>query len=165
MAAVTEKLSFADFQGKYGRCERSYEYWNGEAVPKAMPTWIHGLLQAILCRLLWQAGYKSGSEVELRIDSKFCPKPDVIATRGKIETPYPTRAVEVVIEILSQEDSMALVLEKCDSYARWGFQYIYVIDSGTRRVFQWSGRGLETKDSLVTIPAEQIWSAFDRELT
>jgi Uma2 family endonuclease len=164
MASAAEKLSFADFQRKYGQCERSYEYWNGEAVPKAMPTWIHGLLQAILCRLLWQAGYKSGSEVELRIDPNFCPKPDVIATRGRIETPYPTKAVEVVIEILSPEDSMALVLEKCDTYAKWGFQYVYVVDSRTRRVYQWSGRGLELTDTLATILADQIWSAFDDEL-
>jgi len=128
-----------------------------------MPTWIHGLLQAILCRLLWQAGYKSGSEVELRIDPNFCPKPDVIATRGRIEAPYPTRAVEVVIEILSREDSMALVLEKwictrCGDFIRRRSR-----PQNPGRVISGAARGLELTDTLAAIPADQIWSAFDAE--
>jgi hypothetical protein len=72
----------------------------GEAVPKAAPTWIHGFLQIIIGNLLIAQGYKAGSEVELRIDPSAFPKLDVIATKGPIETPYPTHAVEVVVEIL-----------------------------------------------------------------
>ena len=45
-----------------------------------MPTWIHGLLQAIIGRLLHESGYAAGAEVELRIIPDAHPKPDVIAT-------------------------------------------------------------------------------------
>ena len=74
MASAAEKLSLADFERKYGQSEQSYEYWNGKALPKASPTWIHGLLEAILLHLLLEAGYKCGSEVELRSDPDFRPK-------------------------------------------------------------------------------------------
>jgi hypothetical protein len=48
---------------------------------------------------LRRAGYKTGSEVELRIDPDWTPVPDLIATRKKVEQPYPTTPVEVVIEL------------------------------------------------------------------
>lgn len=57
--------------------------------------------------LLSEAGYRAGSEVKLKIDPRSHPIPDVIATRGRVELPYPTKAVEIVIEILSEEDSMS----------------------------------------------------------
>ncbi len=40
-------------------------------------------------RQLLKAGYKSASEVTLKIDPAFQPVPDVIATKDHIETPYP----------------------------------------------------------------------------
>ncbi len=165
MVPVGRRLSLAEFQVKYGQEERSYEYWNGEAVPKAMPTWVHGVLQAILCRLLWQAGYKSGSEVELRIDPDFRPKPDVIATSGKVERPYPTKAVEIAIEILSLEDAMSRVIEKCRYYVESGFQYVYLVDPESRQIYRATGQGLETTDRLVGVPADRIWAELDQELS
>lgn len=46
--------------------------------------------------LLSQAGYKSESEVKLKIDPGFHPVPDVIATRGPVEQPYRTNEVQNV---------------------------------------------------------------------
>ena len=43
MAAVADKLTHSEFQSGYGRVERSYEYWHGEARPKAMPTCVSRL--------------------------------------------------------------------------------------------------------------------------
>ena len=106
MAAIAERLTFLEFQSQFGHGDRSYEYWHGEAIPKGTPTWVHGLLQGIVIELLRQAGYIAGSEVELRIDPDAHPKPDVIATSGKVEEPYPTTAVNVVVEILSEDDAM-----------------------------------------------------------
>ncbi len=54
--------------------------------------------------LLREAGYKAGSEVKLKIAADFHPVPDVIATMGHIERPYPTKPVEVIVELLSDED-------------------------------------------------------------
>lgn len=164
MAAVAEKLTFAEFQLKYDHGDRSYEYWRGEAVPKAMPTWIHGLLQIILARLLNEAGYSAGSEVELRIEPDAHPKPDVIATAHEVEEPYPTKAVDVVIEILSKDDPMPYLLEKCQAYGSWGFEYIYVVNPESKQLFRWTGSGLQITDSLVAIPAERIWQELEKSL-
>ena len=164
MAAVAEKLTLAQFQLKYGQGDHSYEYWYGEAVPKAMPTWIHGLLQAILGQLLNEAGYSAGAEVELRIDPTANPKPDLIATSREVEEPYPTKAVDVVIEILSKDDPMPHLLEKCQAYGRWGFEYIYVVNPESKQLFRWTGSGLQMTDSLVTIPAARIWQQLEKSL-
>ncbi|HEX4167935.1 MAG TPA: Uma2 family endonuclease [Bryobacteraceae bacterium] len=164
MAAVAEKLTFSEFQSKYKRDERSYEYWYGEAVPKAMPTWIHGLLQVIIAGLLNEAGYEAGSEVELRIVPGAHPKPDVIATRDAVEETYPTKAVEVVVEILSEDDPALYVLEKCQAYQTWGFAYIYVVNPESRQVLRWTSAGLEISNELTSIPVTQIWERLDHAL-
>lgn len=162
MAAVAEKLTFAQFQSRYQHSDRSYEYWHGEAVPKGMPTWIHGLLQRIVMELLTEAGYIAGSEVELRIITEAHPKPDVIATSGDIENPYPTKAVDIVVEILSEDDPMSYVLEKCQAYQAWGFEYIYVINPESRQVFRWITTALEISNMLTSIPAARIWELLDQ---
>ena len=164
MAAVAEKLTFAEFQLKYDHGDRSYEYWYGEAVPKAMPTWIHGLLQGILIRLLAEFDYSAGPEVELRIDPDAHPKPDVIATSKAVEEPYPTKAVDVVIEILSKDDPMPYLLEKCQAYGRWGFEYIYVVNPESKQLFRWTGSGLQIAESLIAIPADRIWQELEKSL-
>lgn len=120
MAAVAEKLTFLEFQARYEHGERSYEYWFGQAMPKGTAMWIHGLLQGIVGRLLNEAGYIAGPGVELRIVPDAHPKPDVIATKAAVEDPYPTKAVDVVVEILSKDDTMPYVIEKCHAYRTGG---------------------------------------------
>jgi Uma2 family endonuclease len=164
MAAVEDKLTFPEFQSKYEHSDRSYEYWHGEAIPKGMPTWVHGLLQRIVMALLTEAGYIAGSEVELRIVPDAHPKPDVIATNGEVEEPYPTKAVEVVVEILSEDDPMAYVLEKCQAYQNWGFEYIYVVNPESRQVLRWIGTALEITSELTSIPAVRIWEQLDEAM-
>ncbi len=165
MAATVQNLSFAEFQLAYGGLDQSFEYWDGQAVSKAMPSWVHGVLQATLAGLLRRADYKSGSEVELRIVSKYYPKPDVIATRGRIESPYPTEPFDVAVEILSPEDSMSFLLEKCSAYSEWGIGLVYVVDPDTRVVYEWTERGLNRTAELAAIPVREIWLALDYELS
>jgi len=164
MAALAEKLTFLEFQSKYEHGDRSYEYWHGEAIPKGMPTWIHGLLQRIVMALLTEAGYIAGSEVELRIVPDAHPKPDVIGTSGEVEEPYPTKAVDVVVEILSKDDTMPYVLDKCQAYQTWGFEYIYVVNPESRQLFRWIGTALEVSDNLTSIPATRIWEQLDEAM-
>jgi Uma2 family endonuclease len=164
MGTATDRLSISEFERKYSHLDHAYEYWHGEAVPKAVPTWIHGFLQFMISNLLFEAGYKPGGEVDLRIDPDVIPRPDIIATRGKMEQPYPTKAVEVVVEILSKDDKMPYLLEKCQSYQNLGFEYIYVVNPDSRQVFRWTARGLETSDMLVSIPVSRIWDALEQAL-
>ena len=92
MATVSQTLTAAEFEARFGHEKPYYEFWYGEAIQKSMPTWIHGLLQRIVMELLSQAGFKTGSEVKLKIDPQFHPVPDIIATKGNIERPYPTKS-------------------------------------------------------------------------
>jgi Uma2 family endonuclease len=162
MVAIAENLTLAEFQRKYEKGDRSYEYWQGQAVPKGMPTWIHGLLQRIVMELLSEAGYVAGSEVELQIAPDARPKPDVIATKGEVEDPYPTKAVDVVVEVLSPDDSLVYVLDKCRAYHAWGFGEIYVVEPEGRLLFRWTGKALEISDSLTSVPSATIWERLDR---
>src|SRR5205823_5790859 len=164
MAAITEKLTYLEFRSKYEHADRSFEYWKGAAKPKGMRRWIHGLLQGIIMQLLGEAGYVAASEVELRIVGDAHPKPDVIATSGAIEEPYPTKAVDVIVEILSEDDTMPYVLEKCEAYEAWGFKFIYIVNPESRQLFRWTGRGLEISSELTSIPAARIWEHLDQAL-
>jgi len=164
MAALADKLTFVDFQSKYEYGDRSYEYWRGKALPKGMPTWIHGLLQRIVMELLTQAGYIAASAVELRIEPDAHPKPDVIATSGEVELPYPTKALDVVVEILSEDDPIAYVLEKCQAYGSWGFEYVYVVNPQSRQLFRWTGTALELSNLLTSVPAAQMWERLDEAM-
>jgi Uma2 family endonuclease len=161
MAAMAGNLTLAEFETRYGKGDQAFEYWRGQAIPKGMPTWIHGIIQRIVMELLTEAGYIAGSEVELRIVSDARPKPDVIATKGDIENPYPTKAVDVVVEILSVDDSMTYVIEKCAMYREWGFPNIYIVDPASRLLFRWTGHALEITDFLMTASVAKLWERLD----
>jgi Uma2 family endonuclease len=161
MATATSSLTFAQFEEQYGQSDRAYEFWYGEAIPKSRPTVIHGLLQQIVMELLKQAGYIPSSEVDLRIDNQAHPRPDVIATRTKsllLET-YPTKAWDVVVEILSEDESYPHLKDKCRKYAEWGFGRILAVDPSDRSVVEW-------KDGLfvpaVDLFVERIWQELDK---
>ena len=143
---------------------RSDEYWYGQTVPVGTGTWIHGISQIVIGELLTEAGHIAGFSVELRIIADARPKPDVIATKGAVEQPYPTKAVDVVVEILSPDESMAFMIEKCRAYQAWGFREIYVVDPGNRFVFRWTGGAFEATNSLASVDASRIWQRLDLAL-
>ena len=73
-------LTLEEFDARYGS-EPGWEYWFGEAVRKPVPTWYHGVLQVVLANLLLEAGYFSGSEIDLKVDPRWQPRPDVLKCR------------------------------------------------------------------------------------
>ena len=109
MATATSQLTLRQFREQYAS-ESGYEYWFGEVVRKAVPTWLHALIQKILCLYLDGAGYESAAELELGIDPEWEPRPDVAASLV-IEQPYPTAPIDIVAEVLSPEDRMSRVFE------------------------------------------------------
>jgi Uma2 family endonuclease len=164
MATALQSLSVTEFEEQYGHEKPYYEFWYGEAIQKSMPSSVHGLLQKIILDLLDKASFKAMSEVKLKIDPSFNPVPDIIATRGRVEVPYPTTAVEVVVEILSDDDPMSRLLTKCRAYQQWGFQQIYVVDPSPRLVFRWSEHRLDEVDMMASRPVSEIWNKLDSEL-
>ncbi len=164
MATVLPALTVAEFEAQYGHEKPYYEFWYGEAIQKSMPTWIHGLLQKLLMKLLDEAGFEAASEVKLKIDADFQPVPDIIATTGHIERPYPTKPVEIVIEILSDDDPMTRLLAKCRTYQEWGFHEIYVVDPIARLMFRWSEHRLEEVSLIAGQSSSLVWAALDKAL-
>jgi Uma2 family endonuclease len=168
MAIAVPLLSIEEFRERYAEEKPYYEYWFGEAIQKSVPTWLHSLLQAIVSELLNHAGYAAGPEVELRIDPEWQPKADVAAALT-IEHPYPTKPVEVVVEILSPEDRMSKVYEKCAHYARIGIRATFVLDPQLRYAWEWS-RETENLERVQTLQlpngknlsVEAIWDELKR---
>jgi Uma2 family endonuclease len=171
MPAVAEqKLSVEEFHARYDGEKPYYEYWNGEAVQKSMPTLLHCLIQKVLLGLLDGIGYASASEVTLKLDPSYEPIPDVIAIDGPVGDPYPTSPFEVAIEILSPDDSFSRVLRKCRLYEQWGIRQIVVIDPADRLVWRFEKGAAQETDVIArrgdaSIPAQTLWDEVDRELT
>jgi Uma2 family endonuclease len=124
------------------------------------------VLQALLAELFREAGYKAGPEVGLRLDREFAPCPDVMAGRQSIETRYPTqpREVEMVVEILSPDDTMVRVLAKCEEYVRIGVAQVYVADpeSETARIWDRERKQLDRVDEWTltngaTVVLADVW--------
>jgi Uma2 family endonuclease len=168
MATATHLLTLEEFRARYAHEKPHYEYWFGEAVQKSAPTWLHGVLQALLGEMLRGAGYKSGTEVELRVVEDWQPKPDVIGITH-IDERYPTKPPDVVIEVLSPDDKMQDVFRKCRQYARIGAPAIFVLDPESQDAWIWNRHtdNLERIDSLdlpngQTIPIRLVWEEMDR---
>ncbi len=132
---MNTSLTLQEYHAQYD-AKNGYEYWFGKAVRKSLPTWLHSILQALLAEVLTRAGYTAGSELELRIDPDWEPKPDVSAAL-KIEQPYPTRPIDIVAEVLSPGDDMHTVHEKCEQYARIGIFQIFVFDPEAKKAWEW----------------------------
>jgi Uma2 family endonuclease len=170
MPAVAEqKLSLEEFHARYDGEKPYYEYWEGVAVQKSMPTRLHGLIQKILMRLLDGLGYESVAEITLKLDPAYEPIPDVIAAEGPIGDPYPAAPFEIAIEILSPDDSFSRVLRKCRLYERWGIRQIVVIDQKERLVRRFENGVPQESDTVArrgdaAVSAQTLWNEVDREL-
>ena len=164
MATETQKLTFEQFQEQYGHSNRAYEFWDGEARPKSVPTIIHGLLQIIVAELLKKAGFHPASEVDLRIVPHIVPRPDLIATKKLRLEKYPTQGWDVVVEILSDDDSFQNVKEHFQNYQASGFGQAYLVDPSDRSVSEWKDGGFTPVSRLAGVPTQEIWAELDRAL-
>jgi Uma2 family endonuclease len=168
MPAVAErKLSLQEFHARYAGEKPYFEFWDGEAVQKSMPTRLHALIQEILVRLLRAMGYDPGNEITLKLDPAYEPIPDVIAAEGQLGDPYPTEPFEVVIEILSPDDPFARVVRKCLLYEKWGIRQVIVVDPKARQIWSFESGSLRETDTVArrgdrVITAQQLWAEVDQ---
>ena len=151
----------------YGH-EAGWEFWFGKAVRKPVPNWMHGILQTLLGQFLYEAGYKAGSEIDLRARPDWRPRPDVSAVL-KLEGSYPSR-LDIAVEILS-DDSASYIREKCLRYSEVGIPQIFIFDPKQRTIQIWnhSTNSFETITDLhlnngAAISGERIWTEFEKRL-
>ena len=170
MPAVAErKLSLEEFHDRYDGEKPYFEYWDGAAVQKSMPTRLHSLIQKILMQLLDSLGWDSGAEITLKLDPAYEPIPDVIAAEGQLGDPYPTQPFEIAIEILSPADSFSHILRKCLRYETWGIRQVIVIDPKTRLIWSFENGSARETDIIArrgerVITAQELWAEVDRLL-
>jgi Uma2 family endonuclease len=170
MATVTPPITFEEFE-QLQQTGRAIEYWHGKVVEKAVPTWLHSLLQVVIGQFLTEAGYAAGSEPDLRISREFAPRPDIMATSEDIETQYPTHPgeAEIIVEILSPTDNWPDVEKKCREYMGLGVVQVFVADPEGRQAWVWrrEAQCLGEVDTWILTNGEPIvladvWRELDR---
>ncbi len=132
MSAATSHLSLEEFHRLYDGVKPYREYWFGEAVPKPLANSLHGAVQLVLMLLLRTRGWQALPEVTLKLVANAEPIPDVVASREKIEQPYPTKPFELCIEIRSPQDSLKKLFSKGKYYLEWGVRNVWIIDPEAR---------------------------------
>ena len=66
MAPVASPLTIEEYDRLYGH-EPGWEFRSGVAYRKPVPTYLHGILAAILADLLQLAGYIASVEADIRL--------------------------------------------------------------------------------------------------
>jgi len=171
MATSTRLLTLEEFERLYAHQDTAYEYWFGEAVPKPMPSSVHGITQGIVFTILREAGYYTGTEVDLHISRDWRPRPDIVVSTDKLERPYPTRPVSFIVEILSADEDPQMVREKCRNYEKIGQHRIYYLDPETRTGSIWDEAqqdfvkvdGLPRRDGSL-LALTEVWERLDGEI-
>ena len=129
MAAAHSFLTPERFEQLYSdECKPYFEYWFGEAIQKSTPTITHGVLQVTIALLLMRRGWRTASEVRLKIAKLAHPVPDVVGNRKAFQGPYPTEAFDLCVEILSRGDNLRRLFNKCAHYLEWGIGSVWIID-------------------------------------
>jgi Uma2 family endonuclease len=121
-------------------CKPACEYIDGVLRQKSMPITDHGMLQFRLGLLLSRLGYEAYPEVHVRITDTKWLVPDVTVDR-RIERPYPTAPVPLLIEILSPDDGIGAALAKCEEYHAWGTPFCWVIDPEKQAAWEYHKGG------------------------
>ena len=173
MSAITEKLTCQRFRDSYADRKPYFELIDGLPEQKALPTKLHSILQFVLAVMLKELGFKARPELTLAISDSWEPTPDVCGILGREEAPYPTRAVAVAIEILSPDDRLPRVTEKCRKYAEWGVADVLVFDPVARQAWclrQPTGELIPVEDtyrfvsSPVQLVLKEVFRRLDEEL-
>src|SRR5580693_6398201 len=141
------------------------EYRDGVLYPKAMPTTFHGLLQLALLIALNRRGLQTAPEVTVKICPTKYLVPDVVAA-AVLQNPYPTEPVLLCCEVLSPEDRLGAMLNKCEEYHAWGVPYCWVIDPVKRTAWEYHSGGEPERASTALragenfVSLEELFSAL-----
>ena len=130
--------------------EPDMEYVDGVLVRRNAGTQSHGLLQSLVVGFLLQLRKEYGiqvfTETRLLLDAVTARHriPDVMIvekpyTKGRVVTDVPA----AVIEIMSPDDTLNAIFEKCFEYAAFGITNTVVLDPDNRRQYRFVSKALQ----------------------
>jgi Uma2 family endonuclease len=135
-----------------------FEYIDGQVVQKAMPTELHGIIQGIL--LYWfvrnYPGYLAATEVRMQLSEDDYLIPDVSVRKRELGSAsrYPTKPVDLVVEVLSPDDRLGQTFSKLEKYHDWGVPFAWVIDPEKRTAWTYPKEGVPAQ--VETLEAGEI---------
>jgi Uma2 family endonuclease len=154
------------------------EYVDGAIVERNLGTQPHGRLQTLVVLLLGplekEGRFRVFTAGRLRTRSPRHRVPDVMLLelpyqKGKVVTDVPA----VTVEILSPDDSLAEVLEKCREYHALGVPNILVLDPEARIEYRFRGHSLDEVRAAVPLrfasgneipfSSAELFAALDEE--
>jgi len=145
---LKQSLTLAEFLA-LPNDDYTYELIEGEAVPKMSPKRFHSRITLALSLLLEQWNQKQENQGEIGIEwavtlkrkgQDWCPVPDLlyISNERLKQVPFEDIACtippELVIEIISPEQSFSNLSEKAVDYLNAGVDRVWIIDSKVKKV-------------------------------
>jgi Uma2 family endonuclease len=113
-----------------GEAKPSFEYVDGHLLPKGIGTRKHLRIQRRLLELLSSCqGFEAFPELHTRLREREFRIPDIVVERKPVgDQEYPVEPVYLCIEILSPDQTLPQLIEKCKHYHAWGTDYCWIID-------------------------------------
>ena len=143
--ATTANLTLEEYDRLYD-LEAGWEFRDGEAIRKPVPTYLHGLLALVLGELLKLAGYNASVEADVRLTDNWSPRPDACGVLAPVMAKYPTQ-LDVVCEILSERED---IVTKCwDYHATGAVGQIFVFEIESKTIWTWNVVKLVTVANLI----------------
>jgi Uma2 family endonuclease len=123
------------------------DYVDGEVVERALPTPIHGQIQALLAVLFASLSKRVRlvmiSELRVQIEPRLFRVVDfAVYLDARPEGRYATSPAFVVIEIISPDDRYGRLTHRLEDYRRWGVPHVWLIDPELKRLYEYSDAGL-----------------------
>ncbi len=129
------------------------DYVDGEVVGRALPTPLHGQIQALLAVLFAALSKRTPlaiiTEVRAQIEPRLFRVIDFAVFRGaRPEGRYATSPALVVVEIISPDDRYGKLTHRLEDYRRWGVPHVWLVDPELKRLYEYSEAGLLQYPSL-----------------
>ena len=128
----TTLMPASDYVKTYidGGARPQAEYVDGRLLPKGMGTRKHSRIQRRLLELLGAyRKFEAFPELHARLREREFRIPDIIVEQKPVlDEAYPAQPVYLCIEILSPDQTLQQLFDKCERYHAWGTAYCWVID-------------------------------------
>jgi Uma2 family endonuclease len=164
MATTTALVSIEEYLSTV--YEPEVDYVDGELEDRNVGGWDHSGLQARVMQLLFRIRrFYVRPELHIRVSATRIRIPDIAVYMSNPQEQIPTTAPFLVIEILSAEDRMDLVMRKLNDYSKMGCANIWLLNPRDKTAYRFDGKALtQVTDELscagceLTVSVAEIFS-------